>query len=305
LTAGAVDVAAVKSAASAAWLQTLAAQLKHFSEQKVAAVIVDVGGNPGGNDTGDWAARLFTAAEVHSARLMMSAMPQAAAYFDEQLGDLREAQKEADAAGETSAQAQEQLRQAVAAFEARKAGIAARGCNLSWVWREQRDWQPSGCSRLIDAGYASGQASYLPPRAYGNKKIASSLYWAAAVDELRGAWNGAVYVLTDSQTGSSAEMFSALMKDSVGARTVGRPTAGDGCGFMADLPPVALPHSRLRFRVPNCVRLRADGSDEVAGVKPDLPLLPAEGETDRDRAWRLLDTVAADWRARQTVKAAQ
>lgn len=312
-TASAADVAAVKGAASAAWMQTLAAQLKHFSEQKVAAVIVDVGGNPGGNDTGDWAPRLFTSADVHSARLLMSAMPQAAAYFDEQLGDLREAQKEAGTAKETSAQtnvatsapAQEQLRQAIAAFEARKAGIAARGCDLSWVWSEQRNWQPFGCSRLIDAGYASGQASYLPPQAFGNQKIASSLYWAAAVDDVRGAWNGAVYVLTDSQTGSSAEMFSALMKDAVGARTVGRPTAGDGCGFMADLPPVLLPHSRLRFRVPNCVRLRADGSDEVAGVKPDLPLLPSEGESERERAWRLLDTVAADLRAGRAAKPAR
>ena len=30
----------------------------------------------------------------------------------------------------------------------------------------------------------------------------------------------------------------------------------------------------------------------------DLPILPAEGENDRERAWRLLDTVAADLRGR-------
>lgn len=294
------DVAPVRSAASAAWMQTLAAQLRHFREQKVAAVIVDVGGNSGGNDTGDWAARLFTANDVHSARLMMSAAPLAAQYFDEQLAQLRAAQKEKDATPEARAM----LEQSIAAFEARKAGIAARHCDLSWVWTEQRPWQPQGCSRLIDAGYASGQAAYLPPKSFGNQTIASSIYWAAGVDGLRGAWNGPAYVLTDSGTASSAEMFAALMHDAVGARTVGRATAGDGCGFMADVPPVELPRSRLRYRVPNCVRLRADDGNEVAGVKPDLPVLPAEGENDRARAYRLLDMVAADLRARPAAAAA-
>jgi hypothetical protein len=215
------DVAPVRSAASAAWMQTLAAQLRHFREQKVAAVIADVGGNSGGNDTGDWAARLFTANDVHSARLMMSAAPLAAQYFDEQLAQLRAAQKEKDATPEARAM----LEQSIAAFEARKAGIAARHCDLSWVWTEQRPWQPQGCSRLIDAGYASGQAAYLPPKSFGNQTIASSIYWAAGVDGLRGAWNGPAYVLTDSGTASSAEMFAALMHDAVGARTVGRATA--------------------------------------------------------------------------------
>lgn len=290
-----VDADKVRAAANAAWMQTLATQLKHFGEQKVAAVIVDVGGNSGGNDTGDWATRLFTSKDVHSARMMMSAAPLAAKYFDEQLDGLHAAQKEKDATPE----AQAALAQAVAAFEARKAGIAARGCDLSWVWNEQRPWRPSGCSRLIEAGYASGQASYLPAKAFGNENIASSIYWAAGMDDMRGAWNGPVYVLTDGGTASSAEMFAALMKDAVGARTVGRATGGDGCGFMADVPPVELPNSHLRYRVPNCVRLRADDSNEVAGVKPDLPILPSEGENDRARAWRLLDAVAADLKARR------
>jgi hypothetical protein len=291
---GAIDVKAVSEAANDIWYTTLAAQLKHFREQGVAAVIVDVGGNSGGNDSGDWAVRMFTSGEVHSARLLMSAAPLANLYFDEQLGDLQAAQKEEGA----SPEARQALQDAVAAFEARKAGLATRGCKLSWVWSEQRAWQPFGCSRLIDAGYASGHASYLPAHAFGNEKIAASIYWAAQVDSMRGAWSGPVYVLTDGQTASSAEMFAALMHDSGIARTVGRPTAGDGCGFMANVPPVELPSSHMRFRVPNCVRLRADGSNEVAGVQPDLPVLPTEGESDRNRAYRLLETIAADLRGR-------
>jgi hypothetical protein len=40
----------------------------------------------------------------------------------------------------------------------------------------------------------------------------------------------------------------------------------------------------MAFRMPNCVRLRADGSDEVAGVPPDLPVLPLEDKSPRARA---------------------
>lgn len=63
---------------------------------------------------------------------------------------------------------------------------------------------------------------------------------------------------------------------------------------MSDSPPLVLTHSRLRFRVPNCIRLRADGTDEVAGVTPDLPIAPTEGESGRGRAARVLRAVTAD-----------
>ena len=44
----------------------------------------------------------------------------------------------------------------------------------------------------------------------------------------------------------------------------------------------------------NCVRLRADGSDEVAGVTPDLPVGQRQGESQRARAARLVSTITAD-----------
>jgi hypothetical protein len=46
--------------------------------------------------------------------------------------------------------------------------------------------------------------------------------------------------------------------------------------------------------MPNCVRLRADGSSEVAGIAPDLPIAALEGESARARAARLLSSIVAD-----------
>jgi hypothetical protein len=81
-------------------------------------------------------------------------------------------------------------------------------------------------------------------------------------------------------------------------KTVGAPTGGDGCGFMGGEQPKTLAHSRMRLRMPDCLRLRADGRDEVAGVAPDLPVLATEGEDARQRAERVLQAVAADLAAR-------
>ena len=283
------DADALSDAIDEAWFAALAAQLKAFQAEKVDAVVVDVGNNGGGNDAGDWTPRLFTPKPVHSARLLLSAVPESNGYFDEQLDGLRTALKTGSGSATSSL-----LNKAVADFEKRKSDVAGRSCDLSWAWREQRVWDPAGCTRLIDAGFASGAVDYLAAGTISDRKQASALYWAAAVDAYRGAWNGGVYVLTDGRTYSSAEMFSAVMRDNGIAKTVGVRTGGDGCGFMQDEKPLVLTHSKLRFRIPDCVRLRSDGSDEVAGIAPDLPILPTEGESDRARAARTLAAIEND-----------
>jgi hypothetical protein len=121
------------------------------------------------------------------------------------------------------------------------------------------------CNNLLAAGFARGAKSNLPK---GESHF--------------GAWNGPAYVLTDNRTFSAAEMFAATMKDNGIAKTLGARTGGDGCGFMAKGDPLVLAHSQLRFRVPNCLRLRADGPHEVAGVDAGFPLAPMKARAAAD-----------------------
>lgn len=282
------DAEAFDQRVTALWFETLAAQLARFRSQGVSIVIVDVGNNSGGNDSGDAAARLFTARPVRSAPLLMSAAAPATVYLNEQIDALRGA-----ATSATGGDARTAL-SAAAAFEARKAAVASRHCNLSWAWTERRAWQPRGCSRLVEVGSAAGAYDYLPPASVHDRRVAATVYWPAAVDQWRGSWDGPTYVLTSGSTYSAAEMFTAVMRDNGIARTVGARTGGDGCGFMSEVVPFVLPHSRMRFRMSNCVRLRRDGTNEVAGIAPDLPMPALEGESPRARAMRLLDAVASD-----------
>jgi hypothetical protein len=282
--------AAVQDAINAEWLRELAARLATLRAQRVEAIVVDVGGNGGGNDLGEWAARLFTSREVHSARLLMHTGSLGAKYMDEQLEALRQAR----AAHAGDAAIEPALVRAIEEFERRKRESLQQPCDVSWVWREQRRFDPAKCSGLIDAGSASGALDYLAPGTAPD--AAAALYWASAADPMRGAWDGPVYLLTDAGTASAAEMFTALMRDSGIAKTVGVRTLGLGCGSMLEAQPLTLPHSRLSIRIPNCVRLRADGTDEVAGIAPDFPVLPAVNESPRARAARVLTVIVEDLR---------
>jgi hypothetical protein len=289
----AIDEQSVQDAARDQWFHTMSAILHGFATAKVAAVVVDIGGNGGGDDQGDWLPRLFTSRPVHSAHMFVARSPVVAGFMDEQLGDLRKPlPPTADAA------AHQAVDRAIAGFEAKKAAMSTHPCDMSWVWREQRPWQPDApCNRLVDAGAAAGSLDYLAPHTFA-PDIAKRLYWAAVADDYIGAWIGPVYVVTDNHSYSASELFASSMQFNHIAKTVGQRTGGDGCGFVTDIPPLVLPHSRMAFRVPNCVRLRADGSDEVAGVPPDLPVLPLKDESPRARAARAADIIAGDVGAR-------
>ena len=279
----------LRQAAERGWYEAMAALLRKFKAEGAAAVLIDIGNNSGGDDSGDIAARLFTSLPLRSAPLWMSLDQGASSkYFDEQLEALQGALKIDPANADA--------RQALAAFNAGKDKLAQPDCPMGWVWRERRPWNGGTCRRLIQAGSAGGPLPYLAPNPAADSRVAEALHWPAQVASLWGAWTGPLYVLTNNRTYSSAEMFAAVFQNNHAAKIVGVATGGDGCGFMSDPDPVVLPTSGLRFRLPNCVRLRADGTDEVAGVQPDIPIVPAQGESARVHAIRIFDALSADWK---------
>lgn len=284
-----VTAGAVTDAAANQWFADLVETIRALRKAGATALVIDIGNNSGGDDSGDWAARLFTDRPVRSSRLLMVDAPVSAGYFDEQIDGLSKA-----LASKTSAEGKKALSEALAFFARQKQAIGQRRCDLSWSWRERRPWTPTGCNRLLAAGYAGGFSAGLAKGAFGDEDLAGTLSSASMVEEWYAAWTGPAYVVTDQRSYSAAEMFAAVMQDNRIAKIVGVRTGQDGCGFMTDGPPLVLTHSRLRFRMPNCLRLRADGSNEEAGIAPDIPILPTEKESDRARADRAVTAIAED-----------
>ena len=271
------------------WYEAVAALLVQFRAENVNAVIVDIGNNSGGNDSGDMVARLFTSRPLRSAKLTMSQDAVATRpYFREQLGELARA-----ASFHPSERGQALIDNAVENFQQEEAKLSTP-CAMAWTWLRRERWEAQRCRRLVQAGSAGGPLDYLEPGVVSEPEVDRRLHWPAEYRQLWGTWTGPLYVLTNGRTYSSAEMFAAVLQNNGAARIAGTQTGGDGCGFMNDPEPLTLPHSQLRFRIPNCVRLRADGTDEVAGITPDLPLLPLHGEDARSRAYRLVFLLNAD-----------
>ncbi|MBS1815096.1 MAG: hypothetical protein JSS87_09510 [Acidobacteria bacterium] len=271
------------------WYENLAALLKQFNHKGVGAILIDVSSNPGGDDSGDMSTRLFTDKPMHSAALLMSQDKVASnSYFEEVLDDLKHAAKlhpDVDS---------KKLLEEQTAYFLQEQSRLAYPCSMAWVWKERRDWNTMPCKRLVPAGSAGGPLNYLNADSVQDIRIARRLHWPAKYRDLWGSWTRPVYVLVNNRTFSSAEMFAANFQNNHAAKVIGTRTGGDGCGFMNDPSPVTLPHSRLRFRIPNCVRLKADGTDEVAGVVPEFPVLQKEGESSRERANRVLSIVLQD-----------
>src|SRR5437879_498820 len=79
-----------------------------------------------------------------------------------------------------------------------------------------------------------------------------------------------IYVLVDRETWSAAEYFAAILQDNKAATIVGELTGGAGCGYTNGGIPAELRQSHAVVKMPDCVRLGKDGSDEVNGVIQDI-----------------------------------
>ncbi len=102
--------------------------------------------------------------------------------------------------------------------------------------------------------------------------------WAATVftpmeyPYREGVWRGPLIVLVDGESWSASEEFAALLQDNRAALIVGEATGGAGCGHTDGAAPTVLSHSGGQLSLPDCARIRLDGSNEVRGIIPDLPI---------------------------------
>jgi hypothetical protein len=162
-------------------------------------------------------------------------------------------------------------------LEARRASSADRAMLLElarYADATADDLKPCAsapCSRLAQAGYASGLLAEMPAGRISNKVWAPDIFSPAQFPYIDSVWNGPVIVLVDSETWSAAEEFSALLQDNGAAIVMGTRTGGAGCGHIDGNDPVTLTHSGAKLEMPNCARLRKDGSNEVGGIVPDVP----------------------------------
>lgn len=228
-------------------LERRIARLRH---EGATVLMVDISGNGGGSEWAEAAARIVSPVPLTAERLAFVRGAHWVRHWQELAAMLRTA---AASAGPTD---RARLQRWV--VEAEAARREAEPC-------------PAGgaCPRLGRAGYATGLVGAAPAGAFAGRDWAAEVFSPAQYPYHDHDWTGPLLVLVDQETWSAAEEFAAELQDNRAALIVGARTGGAGCGHTDGGTPTVLAHSGATLELPDCVRLRADGSNEVRGVIPD------------------------------------
>ncbi len=242
----------VLTATYRAMTEGLATTLARLRAEGATALLVDISDNGGGSEWAEAAARMLTPRTLVSARMGFMRGEHWVKQWNGLASRLRDFAKSASKA--------DRARLLGWAAEAEAAAKeAATPCDPA-----------TGCARLGRAGFATGLVGDAPAGAFAGKDWGVYVFSPAQYAYQPGAWDGPLVVLTDNETWSAAEEFAAMLRDNDAAVLLGARTGGAGCGHTWGGTPTTLKHSGAVLEVPDCVRFRKDGSNEVRGVIPDV-----------------------------------
>jgi hypothetical protein len=242
-------------------------QLRALKAAGSDLVLVDLADNGGGTEWAEAAARTVTSVHLKSETLGFVRGEHWSSAFVKKEADLRAAADKADAHDRT-------FLLALADEVAARRHDAETPCDSKPLWRGER----TTCRWLGEGLFSTGLLRSDSPQLHG-KPWASLVFTPAKFNYRPGIWRGPLIVLVNGNTGSAAEEFTAVLQDNHAAVVIGAPTAGAGCGHTDGGTPTILPNSGGVLAVPDCARFRADGSNEVMGIQPDVlvGVRPADG----------------------------
>ena len=225
------------------------------------AIAIDITGNGGGSDWAEAAARMVTGPGVAAPRMAFIRHP----HWVRELGlRLRDVEKDLERA-DLPAELRADLLKAKAVL-AQAERIAAEPCDRDAAWKGGKTCTIVGPALL----HSTGVFAEAPRASLAGLESDHAVYYPSRYEHEPGAWRGPLVILVDGGTASAAELFAATLQDNRRATVVGAPTHGSGCGYTSGGIAIRLAASGARLKLPDCVRYRADGSNEVEGVEPDI-----------------------------------
>lgn len=268
---------AFQGRASDALARKVAGRVEALRAPGIDVLVVDVTGNGGGSEWVDPVTRIFTDRPLHAMRVTGVRHPRGLARAAEQLAAVES--KMSDPAMSDSSRA------LLAKARVRLAAVLAElqaPCDRTPLW-QGRD---PGCTQTVTSPtYTTGVFDHLPDDALTDVLDRGELYSPFDRDVPVGVWTGPLYVLADAGSASATEAFVAMLEDNEAATVLGERTYGAGCGYTDGGLPIELPNSGLVVWMPDCVRFRIDGTNEIEGIEPDVNVPWSElGDAERAQA---------------------
>lgn len=232
-------------------------------DRKLAMLIVDITHNGGGSSWLEPAARELTATKLQSPRMGFIEHPHWVANFRAALAAIDAALQGASGTYRTLLQ---QARDTYRIAEQRAGGT----CDRSPLWQDRA----IDCSLVVTTVQltTSGTLAYAEPGSLPRERATTYVFQPALYHYREGLYTGKLVVLIDKHTVSSAERFAAMLQDSHAATIAGEHSYGAGCGFTNGGIPTQIDAIGANVHLPDCVQLRANGTNAVAGITPDLPI---------------------------------
>lgn len=227
-------------------------RVKQLKAAGATVLLVDITGNGGGSEWAEAAARIFSPRLLVSERRGFTRTEHWAKQWRDVADELRSRVKRA--------RGPDRARLLGWASEAEAAAKQAETpCSPS----------DTSCSHVGRAGYSTGLVGSARSGSFAGMDGAVYVFSPAQYPYHDGVWDGPLIVLVDQETWSAAEEFAAVLQDNRAAVVLGARTGGAGCGYTYGGDPTTLSNSGAVLKLPDCVRFRADGSNEVRGIIPD------------------------------------
>ena len=238
-----------------------AATLEVLAASGADTLLVDIADNGGGSEWAEAAARMVSGVRLNSMPMYFVKGEHWARRLGLKEDALRAAAQDAPEADRRWLEGQADL-----VHERRR--DAENPCDGSPLWKGARP----ECAWLGDGFYSTGLLQSADPEKLRSKPWAALVFSPMQYPYQPGVWQGPLVVLVNDGTGSAAEQFAAELHDNRAAIIVGTRTVGAGCGYTDGGTPTTLTHSRAVLRLPDCVRVRADGTNLAEGLQPDVPV---------------------------------
>lgn len=232
--------------------QDLEEQVRILRASGADILLVDITNNGGGTEWAEAAARILSPKTLSSERRGFVRGPHWSEQWKTLAAQLRDAAR--------SANERDRTRLLDWAAEAERARVDA----------EQRCPEKQNCNIVGRAGTATGLVGMAHAGEFAGKSWADAIFSIARFPYHDSVWSGPLVVLVDDQTWSAAEEFAAILQDNDAAVIMGARTGGAGCGHTNGGTATVLKNSGATLELPDCVRFRKDGSNEVSGIIPDV-----------------------------------
>ncbi len=271
-----------------------AALVRRYAQLQAAgatAILVDITRNGGGSDWVEATARVVSAIPLQESRFAFLKHEHWTTQLKERLADVETDLKNGAGPKDVLTESAMRLRSAIARSQ--------EPCDRSRVWSDGK----LSCTLVVgDVLFASGMLNYAPPLAFPSLESQTTLFHPAFYAYSESSARLPLYVVVDGDTWSAAEYFAAILQDNRAATILGEVTGGAGCGYTNGGIPSMLKNSHAVVKMPDCVRLRKDGSNEVSGIVPDVWVPWSPHDDSYIRAQKLLQTLRSTIGNRQGVR---